>query len=361
MKSVARLYNNPIPEARIEPGLMELFDFTGPGLPLESCSIYRGKNILEAAKKLSLDNNLKHYETDNADPDVPPEQRVIDLRRANLKYCQIGINYANIPLRVVFDEPISFYNITIPLANQTRIQWDNKVTVVNPGEACLNSVHQRYILDRPAGQISVVIALTQPGYEHFIPAHAIEGHKPERPFSVKLDITAPKFRTATQLIGLICRELDSENDSNARQDAVIASLEEAFWYSLLDACDELNQQTMTDTESHIPRYILDGIDYINNHSEDTIHTAELARHCNVSERKLQNGFRDYIGLSPTGYSRRTRLLRVHNELCQPTANYVVSEVAAKWGFYHLGNFAKYYRDQFGELPSETIKRARNEG
>ena len=31
----------------------------------------------------------------------------------------------------------------------------------------------------------------------------------------------------------------------------------------------------------------------------------------------------------------------------------VTDVAMKWGFSHLGRFSGYYRDTFGELPSQT--------
>ncbi|MFV2073945.1 MAG: helix-turn-helix domain-containing protein, partial [Thermoanaerobaculales bacterium] len=39
---------------------------------------------------------------------------------------------------------------------------------------------------------------------------------------------------------------------------------------------------------------------------------------------------------------------------QPT---LVTDVANSWGFWHMGQFAADYRRQFGELPSETLRRA----
>ena len=36
----------------------------------------------------------------------------------------------------------------------------------------------------------------------------------------------------------------------------------------------------------------------------------------------------------------------------------VADVAARYGFYHLGHFAAHYRRRFGELPSETVGGAR---
>ncbi len=33
----------------------------------------------------------------------------------------------------------------------------------------------------------------------------------------------------------------------------------------------------------------------------------------------------------------------------------VSIVALKWGFVHMGHFSAYYKELFGEYPSETLK------
>jgi AraC family ethanolamine operon transcriptional activator len=32
----------------------------------------------------------------------------------------------------------------------------------------------------------------------------------------------------------------------------------------------------------------------------------------------------------------------------------IADVANRWGFWHMGQFAADYRRQFGELPSETV-------
>ncbi len=34
---------------------------------------------------------------------------------------------------------------------------------------------------------------------------------------------------------------------------------------------------------------------------------------------------------------------------------VVEKTARKFGFYHMGQFAKSYKEFFGELPSQTLK------
>jgi AraC family transcriptional regulator, ethanolamine operon transcriptional activator len=43
------------------------------------------------------------------------------------------------------------------------------------------------------------------------------------------------------------------------------------------------------------------------------------------------------------------------------ADRAVQDIAARWGFWHLGEFSADYKHQFGELPSATLRRGRGEG
>jgi AraC-like DNA-binding protein len=38
----------------------------------------------------------------------------------------------------------------------------------------------------------------------------------------------------------------------------------------------------------------------------------------------------------------------------------VSAEALRWGFWHFGEFSRAYKKCFGELPSETLRRAPGE-
>ncbi|WP_419690058.1 helix-turn-helix domain-containing protein [Burkholderia theae] len=77
----------------------------------------------------------------------------------------------------------------------------------------------------------------------------------------------------------------------------------------------------------------------------------------ASRRKLQYCFEEILGTHPAWYLRVLRLNAVRRELReQSPASTSVSDVACRWGFWHLSRFATHYRELFGEPPSDTLKR-----
>ena len=99
------------------------------------------------------------------------------------------------------------------------------------------------------------------------------------------------------------------------------------------------------------------IDLIEAHPEQVLSTGHLAASAGVSERALQLAFRAETGTSPAAYVRSVRLDRVHAELRSGATTGTITEIAARWGFFHPSRFAQQYRARFGTLPSETFARA----
>jgi transcriptional regulator GlxA family with amidase domain len=77
----------------------------------------------------------------------------------------------------------------------------------------------------------------------------------------------------------------------------------------------------------------------------------------VSERALEYAFREIMGLTPVAHLIRLRLHRVREALLAANqGSTTVSAVALDWGFWHFGEFSRAYRECFGELPSDTLRR-----
>jgi AraC family ethanolamine operon transcriptional activator len=84
--------------------------------------------------------------------------------------------------------------------------------------------------------------------------------------------------------------------------------------------------------------------------------AELCLRLGVSRRTVQYAFDEILGTNPASYLRAVRLDRVRKDLLHAGS---VTDAATRWGFWHFGHFSNDYREQFGELPSETLRRLRS--
>jgi AraC-like DNA-binding protein len=92
--------------------------------------------------------------------------------------------------------------------------------------------------------------------------------------------------------------------------------------------------------------------------DEPLSVARLATASGLSKRTLHRVVRREFGLPPIALSRRMRLLEVRAQLRSPAPSTTVTGAAFRWGFTHLGRFAREYAREFGERPSETLQRAR---
>ena len=94
------------------------------------------------------------------------------------------------------------------------------------------------------------------------------------------------------------------------------------------------------------------------HMDAPIDVASLAIKYQVSQKSLQNAFKSLFGFTPKLFFRLTKLNLVHHELIHSNPKETsVMRVAQKWGFKHMGNFSKYYKNLFNEKASETLSKA----
>jgi AraC-like DNA-binding protein len=82
---------------------------------------------------------------------------------------------------------------------------------------------------------------------------------------------------------------------------------------------------------------------------------DLCSALNVRIRTLYYAFQEFYGVSPIKYLRLVRYARARRDLLiAAPENTTVTDVAAKWHFWHFGRFSIEYKSLFGESPSETL-------
>jgi len=98
-------------------------------------------------------------------------------------------------------------------------------------------------------------------------------------------------------------------------------------------------------------------DYALAHVGEHLLVTDLCKVAAVSERTLENAFKEILGITPVAYLIRIRLHRVRQALLAGShGTTTVSTEALNWGFWHFGEFSRAYRECFGELPSDTLRR-----
>lgn len=97
--------------------------------------------------------------------------------------------------------------------------------------------------------------------------------------------------------------------------------------------------------------------YLTRSQNATVHLDDLCGLCGVSAPTLTAAFYQVTGLSPARYNRHLHLSRAYKELSSLNVEKLTVKLAARRaGFSQLGRFSGYYKQVYGELPSQTQAR-----
>jgi AraC-like DNA-binding protein len=101
------------------------------------------------------------------------------------------------------------------------------------------------------------------------------------------------------------------------------------------------------------RTIRRAIDFIEANLRRPLTIVEIAAAAGIGPRALQIGFQRMYGCSPLKYVRLLRLARARADLVSRSDQETIAGIAARWGFFHLGLFARQYFEVYRERPSDT--------
>lgn len=102
--------------------------------------------------------------------------------------------------------------------------------------------------------------------------------------------------------------------------------------------------------------------YIQEHLAGPISLQEIANAAFTSRRTLFRAFADVLDDTPQTYVRRLRLHRIRHHLATDEERAcTIALIANEWGMSELGRMSVWYRELFGERPSETLSRSSSMG
>lgn len=107
-----------------------------------------------------------------------------------------------------------------------------------------------------------------------------------------------------------------------------------------------------------PRHVRAAEQYMIEHAAELPTLADVAQAVGTSVRTLSGTFKTFRGYPPGAFLREQRLQGVRRALQAAPPGIGVAAIAAAWGYINMGEFARSYRQRFGERPSETLRLTR---
>jgi AraC-like DNA-binding protein len=98
-------------------------------------------------------------------------------------------------------------------------------------------------------------------------------------------------------------------------------------------------------------------DYMHAHLDAGLTLTDMEAFSGLSARSLQLAFKKHLGCTPMQWLSKQKLHKIHARLLAADDSESVASLAVAY-FPNLGDFARYYQRQFGELPSQTRARQR---
>jgi AraC-like DNA-binding protein len=115
----------------------------------------------------------------------------------------------------------------------------------------------------------------------------------------------------------------------------------------------LSDQILTNDIRILPTRVKIAVDWIRSDLHRPFDITELIALCCCSRRSLENGFRQYIGMTPAKYVLCQKLTAINN-LLKKSSTVPVGDLAFRFGFNSPSHCTKLYKNYFGETPSETL-------
>jgi len=251
----------------------------------------------------------------------------------------------------------SFYLVQTPLSGGAEINAGSRSVVSTPSRASVLS---------PDDSVSMRWSAESPQLDVYLGRGALErrlegllGRPLREPlrFELGMELATVSGRGWLRVVSLVREELELHG-LLLRQPLVAAQLEELLMTTLLLAQPHNYSDLLrSNPEPLSPRAFRRVLDHIHEHLHEPMPVGDVARVGGVSVRSLEQSFRRHLGITPSAYIRDLRLQRAHADLvaADPTGGVSVADIAATWGFMHLGRFSELHRRTFGVTPSQTLR------
>ncbi len=333
-----------------------------------------GEPIVEAVEPLHQYGRLRTNDVDQAQAvvaEVFEPHRLDPLGRGTLDARMNAVQTSSVTLGyLTYGEPASidlpdndtWYHVNVALSGDSKVSRSDGAVDRTRGRASAAVLlpHRRQTIEWGAHTEQIAMRIPRPSLEAHLESMVNRATRGPLDLGLRIDLTSQAGRGLLRAIDFATVEWDHSGVLTTNV-AARRHLECVLLSSLLLAAPGAHQHLLDPDAARA-----DDMDvaerakeYLHEHAHELPTLTDVLRVVGVSARTLQTQFRAAYGCTPSQYLRGLRLRGVRSELLNPAGpDESVTDVATRWGFYHLGRFSSTYKRHFGELPSATLQSTR---
>ena len=319
--------------------------------PLQSYNVLQSRDVDEVRERVS-----HAYCSHSLYLKKPYYQ--LDTRHHRVSFGGISINYLQYgaDVEIISGGFERFFMFEIPLSGTARIKYGedrvksarNIGSVVSPTK----SMHSEWSADAKR----LMVQIDRNVMERFV--SSIVGHALNKPLDFRLafDMNTGLGAGLRAYVEYLIGQLSDYNYFE-KYPLVRKEVERTLLTMLVNGqVNNYSEEIKAVEAPGAPRPVQRAYEYIMENYAEDIGIEDLVAISGLSARALFAGFKRYKGVSPMVAIKTRRLHAVQADLLDAGPEDTVTSIAYKWGFTHLGNFARDYHNLFGEKPSSTLRK-----
>jgi AraC-like DNA-binding protein len=320
---------------------------------LSKLSRFRTRSADEARAFLGT----KDYEVDFPRGDAG-QQLDLRINGAYLPGTYVGYYQFGTPIVARTEAGRHDYWINLPLAEPIEATIGTETIICDRKRGFVASPTLRYAVRTQGAGARLHVQITEERLNRQVAA--LLGEAPIEPvaFEAAIDLTTGHGRSIACCVMQAVNHL--QQDDKFPGNNITAGLFEDLVISRLLLSHPSNySRALRRLETKVaPATIRRAVEFMQTRLGEPVALADIAAAAGIPGRTLLTHFQCVYGTSPMQFLRRLRFEKVREALLRARQTDNVSSICGRWGFTHLGRFAVEYRHRFGETPSQTLARAR---
>jgi AraC-like DNA-binding protein len=282
----------------------------------------------------------------------------LDVRANFLELGDIALAFGAINSDITLDYPEADYvRVQVALRGRASTIADRQETAIEGRYACITSAHRTSLMLCEGGHQRLTLRLNQAALERKLYSIAGVDARGKLEFAPALDLGRPQVAGIHRLLSHFVGYLD---DTATRVPSLfVKELEQAILVGFLYATQhDFGYALDIEDDSATPTSVRRVEDFVEAHWNQPISAEMMAREAGANLRAVYRAFQQSRGYSPMAFVKQIRLKHAKAMLISAGPETTVTAVAFACGFASLSHFARDYKRNFGEAPSETLGRAR---